>query len=393
LAEIGKILWLSEVTAPPMVQSAIANRWELTAVNTDKPLEPQLNAARLAMIYSNGHSNETRRLGRMLEALDHSDAVAVLILPDDADAAWKMVAQQNGPLLTMRTSESPATLSAHLEAAAALQPLIQSLHVQLAVAQKMATTSAKAVEHLDEEMRLAARLQRDFLPRRMPDVGPVRFGVLYRPASWLSGDIYDIARLDEKHVGFYVADAVGHGMPAALLTMFIKHALQTKRIVGNTYQIVPPEISLAELNQDICQQNLSSCQFCTAVYGVLDIEKLTLTYSRAGHPPPILMHADGRIESLIAPGSLLGIFPDEQYESRVVSLRPGDRLVIYTDGAEEALRHAANKPGEDLVNIIAPLAGTPREEMLLQLTAWIDAGKNNPNGEDDITIMVVDVER
>ena len=82
------------------------------------------------------------------------------------------------------------------------------------------------------------------MSRRLPEVGPIRFGALYRPATWVSGDIYDVVRLDETHVGFYVADAVGHGMPAALLTMFIKKALLTKRILGHTYEILPPHVSL-----------------------------------------------------------------------------------------------------------------------------------------------------
>ena len=78
-----------------------------------------------------------------------------------------------------------------------------------------------------------------------------------------SNVLYHFFRLDETHVGFYVVDAVGHGMPAALLTMFIRRALQTKRISGNSYQIIPPHVAIGELNVDICQADLSSCQRLT----------------------------------------------------------------------------------------------------------------------------------
>ncbi|HAU37257.1 MAG TPA: hypothetical protein DCX07_06020, partial [Phycisphaerales bacterium] len=105
-------------------------------------------------------------------------------------------------------------LAARLDAAAALQPTIVRLRDELAAARQASDKAERTFVELGEEMRLAARLQRDFLPRRLPEVGPARFGVLYRPATWVSGDIYDILRLDETHVGFYVADAVGHGMPA-----------------------------------------------------------------------------------------------------------------------------------------------------------------------------------
>src|SRR5688572_27865942 len=73
------------------------------------------------------------------------------------------------------------------------------------------------MRRIDEELRLAAKLQQDFLPRVMPQVGNVHFHTLYRPAGYVSGDLYDVCRLDEQHVGFWMTDAVGHGMPAALL--------------------------------------------------------------------------------------------------------------------------------------------------------------------------------
>jgi sigma-B regulation protein RsbU (phosphoserine phosphatase) len=252
--------------------------------------------------------------------------------------------------------------------------------------------TARTLEEVDEEMRLAARLQRDFLPRRLPEVGRARFGVLYRPANWVSGDIYDAVRLDETHLGFYVADVVGHGMPAALLTMFIKKALQTKRIFGNTYRIVPPDASLRELNVDICEQNLPSCQFCTAVYCVLDIETLKLTYSRGGHPEPVVIHPDGSVDLLWAEGSLLGIFEQERYELAEYQLEEGDRLVLYTDGAEQLLR---TMPGGEEVLIQDSLAywgGLAREEMLLQMSTLIDSRTVDPAHVDDITMLVLDVE-
>ncbi len=87
------------------------------------------------------------------------------------------------------------------------------------------------MHRLDEELRLAARLQQDFLPKSLPNVGRLHFHTLFRPAGYVSGDLYDVMRLDERRIGFYMADAVGHGMPAALLTMFLKHALVTKELL------------------------------------------------------------------------------------------------------------------------------------------------------------------
>ncbi len=103
------------------------------------------------------------------------------------------------------------------------------------------------MDRLDEEMRLAARLQRDFLPKTLPEVGRVRFRALFRPAGYVSGDLYDVQRLDEDHVGFYLADAVGHGMPAALLTMFLKRALTTKEITPGGYRLLDTQFVTGHL--------------------------------------------------------------------------------------------------------------------------------------------------
>lgn len=389
----ARLLWLGDKPAPANVRQAIRDRWELVPCGADRSLARQLHDVPLALVYPDGRADDPRQMEALREALEHAPAVAVVLLPPSARVAWSVLAHRAGKFICVSQDASAEELAAKIEAAEALQPAIRNLQLEVGAARDLATLGEPRLEEMDEEMRLAARLQRDFLPRRLPEVGPVRFGVLYRPAAWVSGDIYDVARLDETRLGFYVVDAVGHGLPAALLTMFIKKALQTKRIAENSYEILPPHESLAHLNADICQQNLSACQFCTAVYCVLDTADLKLTYARAGHPEPILIRgADRSLERLSAPGSLLGVFPDSDYQSLTVQLAPGDRLVLYTDGIEQALGGSASDP-DRFRDMLVALADEPREEMLLQLTAWIDDRSGPPHGEDDITVVAVDVLR
>lgn len=388
MAAKSKLLWVGKAPVPPNVQRAAATDWELSPYDPAEPLGDQLARSSLAVLQADGAADDPRRLGDMLDALDRTSSLAVLLLPAEARAAWMAMSRRRGQFLCCREDASAEELSAKLSAAASLQPVIEDLRSELLYAQ----ATSRSYKEMDEEMRFAARLQRDFLPRRLPEVGPARFAVLYRPASWVSGDIYDVVRLDETHVGFYVADAVGHGMPAALLTMFIKKALQMKRIVGHSYQIVPPHVSMAELNTDICEQNLTSCQFCTAIYCVLDTDDLTLTYTRAGHPEPVLLHADGSIERLSAPGSLLGVLPEETFESAQVRMSPGDRLVLFSDGAEPALNEDEIDQPRPVEETFPRWIGIGRDEMLLQLTARIDARRPSQRGEDDITIVVMDIE-
>jgi phosphoserine phosphatase RsbU/P len=114
---------------------------------------------------------------------------------------------------------------------AQMQDEVNSLTLELSAVRKRDAVFQSRMTRINDEMRLAARLQQDFLPKQLPQLGRVRFHALFRPASYVSGDLYDAMRLDEQHVGFYMADAVGHGVPAALLTMYVKRALVTKEIL------------------------------------------------------------------------------------------------------------------------------------------------------------------
>src|SRR5215207_5050234 len=170
------------------------------------------------------------------------------------------------------------------------------------------------MQRIDEELKLAARLQQDFLPRKLPTVGPVKFHTLFRPAGHVSGDLYDVMRLDEHHVGFYMADAVGHGMPAALLTMFLKQALVTKEITPKGYRLLEPSATMARLNDALVEQNLSHATFATAIYGYVNTQTFEVVFSRGGHPNPLVLGSNGEMRSIESDGSLLGIFPSETFE-------------------------------------------------------------------------------
>jgi len=386
-----RLLWVSDGPAPGNVRDAVDGRWELVPYRRDAPVDSQLRAVSLALMYPNG-TDDVARFGEILARLSGSPAVGVLLVPQTQRDAWQSVWRRGGQFICASQAAPSAELAATLAAAAALQPTIHNLRNQVSRAHSACPPDdAGALQELREEMRLAARLQLDFLPRRLPEVGPVRFSVLFRPASWVSGDIYDVTRLDETHVGFYVVDAMGHGLPAALLTMFVKKALQTKRIVGNTYEIVPPQVSLAQLNADICEHEFSSCQFCTAVYGVLDTADLNLTFARAGHPEVLRIRPDGSVERLGSQGSLLGVLPENHIEARHIRLDRGDRLVAYTDGAEEILCLGPDGQRRPLEDVVAAWAGIPRDRVLEDLAARVDAVVPGSRYDDDVTLIIADI--
>ncbi len=385
------LLWVGRDDPPDNVRQAAGEQWRIDCWRPGEDLSAKLERSVVAVVDVPALGDGPDGAKEVLSGLAACPTVGVLLIPRDATGPWGDPSRIQGPFISLPADADAARLAGALEAGRSLSGEFGRMASEVKVARQQSDGADKRLEVLGEEMRLAARLQRDFLPKTLPEVDPLRFGVLYRPASWVSGDIYDITRLDENTLGFYVVDAVGHGMPAALLTMFIKKALQTKRIVEQSYEIISPEVSMAELNIDICEQNLSSCQFCTAVYAIVDARTLELTYARAGHPEPLLIHPDGEIESLDAEGSLLGVFEDAKFEVACKQLVPGDRLVLYSDGAEEALRGAMGSEDSEFIDAIRFIAGMQREEALLRLTAAIETQAEKLTEPDDVTILVADV--
>jgi len=244
--------------------------------------------------------------------------------------------------------------------------------------------------HLDEQLRLAQRLQMDFLPRRMPVLQTVRFAARLEPAAWVAGDFYDVFRLDEQHVGFYVADAVGHGIPAALLTVFVKKSLQAKRIHGNSYELIPPEEALRLLNADLLSAELQDAPFVTMVYGVYNEATRECTYARAGHPKPLLLDPEGNLQQLEGEGPLLGIFPDATFSACCRCLEPGQRLLLYTDGAERVEPHRYASQGH-LFDIIRTASLLPLEALLDSILDAVRGATGGHRLADDVTLVALEV--
>jgi serine phosphatase RsbU (regulator of sigma subunit) len=273
--------------------------------------------------------------------------------------------------------------------------VVKHLEGELRNVQRLKNHLSEHFQEMDEEMRLAGRLQRDFLPNIEEPVGNVQFSAVYRPASWVSGDIFDIFTIDEDRTGFYVADAVGHGMAASLLTMFIKRAIVSKRPTARGHAVLTPSETMTALNDALTEQALPNCQFVTACYGVLNNRTLTLEYARGGHPYPILITANGEVRELRTPGGLLGIFKGEEFPTLETQLRPGDKLLLYTDGVDLAL------PGDDgmshaeapLHRAVRTVASLPIQDLTAGLESQLDAAARPSEPADDVTIVGLEILR
>ncbi len=246
-------------------------------------------------------------------------------------------------------------------------------------------------DNLTEQLRLAGLVQQDFLPTRLPHSDQLRWATVFLPAEWVSGDIYDIVRVDEQHIGFYIVDVVGHGMPAALLTIFIKQALVMRETVGNSYRVFSPSEVVKNLNLRMAAQELSGYQFATGCYGLLNTKTLQLTYARAGHPYPILLRPGNPPEPLEARGSLLGIFEQAQFNERTVQLQAGDKLLLYSDGAEPFIGQFNDQGGFDFNEEFHKLEELPVDEMVDALNDHFQTQEIDPSRVDDVTLIGLEI--
>ena len=274
-----------------------------------------------------------------------------------------------------------------------VRPMLRQIDRQVTNLNRLSETLSQQFNATNRELQLASRLQRDFLPREWPSSGPIRFGTLFRPCTWVSGDIFDIFRLDEWHWGFYIADAVGHGVAAGLLTMYIKHAIRPKRVFPDHFELVPPDEVLSMLNDQLASQALPDSQFITGCYGMIDVQTRGLQYSVAGHPPPLYIPCGGPIRELHGDGSILGLSTNQRFSAEAIRLQPGDRLLLYSDGLEDLL--IAHRPPFPEMPTLRPgipdVLRLPQEEMLAQLRERLDGEPGSLAHADDVTALVMDV--
>ncbi|RKY23550.1 MAG: hypothetical protein DRP62_05685 [Planctomycetota bacterium] len=252
------------------------------------------------------------------------------------------------------------------------------------------TDALAFADNMAEQLRMAGLLQRDFLPSQLPDTSRLHWAAIFLPAEWVSGDIYDVVRLDERHIGFYVADVVGHGMPAALLTMFLKQALVMRQTTGDSYRIFSPAEVMKNLNLAMTGQKLSGYQFATCCYCLLNIDTLRLTYARAGHPYPILVRSQ-QPQQLEIQGSLLGIFEQAEFPQQTVQLQSGDKLLLYSDGAERFIGGFSDQTGFEFCDGFLEVKDLPIAQMFDNFNTLAQSRKVAPSEVDDITVVGLEI--
>lgn len=330
-------------------------------------------------------------LSELLDAAEEA-RIAVLTLVDAPAAARGVAMHAAEP-----ASSDDRTVAAMLRGMLGRQPEIDRLTRELAIATRFTGGLRGEIARMQEELQLAAQVQREFLPKSFPALGTVRVDAFWRPASYVSGDVYDVVRLDERHIGVFLADAVGHGVPAALLTMVICRGLPTKDVGHGTYRLIPPGEALARINSEMLAHQGRTTRFATAVYCVVDTETGACRLASAGHPPPVILRAGGALDPVDCGGGLLGVFEGEEYPEVQFTLGPGDRLLVHSDGFEQAFpgdpsgTRQARLPSRRYLDEFAAVRAAPDAAGIVQqIGRRVDMQFGSVHQADDITLLVVE---
>jgi phosphoserine phosphatase RsbU/P len=240
--------------------------------------------------------------------------------------------------------------------------------------------------HQEREFQEARRIQQKLLPAALPQVSGWSVAASWQPASGVGGDCYDALLFGGSRLGVSIADVVGKGIPAALLMSNLQAAVRAFATDG-----VGPADLCSQVNRILCG-HIAEGRFISFVYCVVDPSNRLLTYSNAGHYPPILLRANGSVERLTAGGPVLGVFGDATYEEASVALGQGDRVVLFTDGITEARNAADEEFGEErLIEAALPNRGATSSALETRLAAEVRAFTGG-NYQDDATLIVMGTE-
>lgn len=239
---------------------------------------------------------------------------------------------------------------------------------------------------LQREMDMARQIQVNLLPDEEPEADGYRFSATNIPAKSVGGDYYDFLEFDSGRVGFCLGDITGKGMPAAMLMSNLQATFRSQ-----AWSDPGSTSCMAEINR-MLYRSTEPNKFSTFFYGVLDTASGEISYANGGHEAPLLFRSeDDEPERLDPTGLLLGVMEETGYESGSVRLRPGDLLVLYSDGVTEAMNAGEEAFGrEGLVEVVKKHRGAPAERITEAVLEAISNYAGEAGQSDDITLMLIE---
>ena len=240
-------------------------------------------------------------------------------------------------------------------------------------------------ERLERELKVAAEIQMSILPEVLPLHANFDFGGRILPARQVGGDFYDVFDLSDNKIGVVIGDVADKGVPSAIF-MARAHAL----IIAEADSSSSPGEVLRMVNTHITRLEKST-QFVTALYGVLDTLTGEFTYARAGHEPPLLLDADGKVERLpFQPGMALGLWEEIALDENQFIMPKGSLLVMYTDGMTDCRSPMGEPFGlERVKNTLSELRSFTAQSGCDQLFERLMNYQDGSKQDDDVTLVAI----
>jgi phosphoserine phosphatase RsbU/P len=243
--------------------------------------------------------------------------------------------------------------------------------------------SARAKARLDHEIEIASQIQRQLLPKAMPNLPDVAVAGATLSCHSVGGDCFDVIDLGGGRHGFFVGDVAGKGISAALLATLLQGVFFTTAAMD----IALPGV-FSRVNTYLCERSAED-RYATVFYGVLD-KMGRFEYVNAGHVPPLVRRKSGALEALGSANFPVGMFAEAEYESTRVKLEPGDFLVIYTDGVSEACNVQSELYEEArLRQVVESFNGQTVEELAQTIRDGVKSFTQGAAQSDDITVLAI----
>lgn len=264
--------------------------------------------------------------------------------------------------------------------------VLQMLTSQVAIIIEKVRLHEQLVEQkrIQAQLEIARQVQLELLPDRDPQLRNFDVSAYVFPTEEVSGDYYDWVRIFDDQIGIVVADAVGKGIPAALLMSFLRASLRAGMQVGYA-----PHVALSNVSK-LLWDSIEDHQFITAIYGILDETNRTFVFSNAGHNPPLLIKPNGEHRFVEYGDTPLGMFKDVFYHQHFIRFEPGQVMVIYTDGITEAARETGEEYGKErFAECVLAGIDLPAKKLIDHVRKGIADFTERKFLDDDGTLFVV----
>jgi sigma-B regulation protein RsbU (phosphoserine phosphatase) len=242
-------------------------------------------------------------------------------------------------------------------------------------------------DRAESELARARDIQRSLLPATVPQIEGIAIATRWQPAREVSGDYYDVLRLDDHRLALCIGDVVGKGMPAALLMSSLQASL--KAVAHQTDS--PKEVCTRV--REVMLASLKGGTFVTFFYCLVDRDTNRLSYCNAGHNPPFLVRADGTVVRLDVGGPIIArIAAERPYQEAAVAIGPGDRILLFTDGVTEAMNVDGDMFEDDRLEalLLAHRSASPQDLEQIVTNAVLEHARGTL--QDDLTLIVAAVE-